>query len=318
MIAKEGSVLVKKWDVYVVGDINVDLIVPDMNSLPSPGQEINVDNMTLNVGGGAAIFTLGLAKLGVKAAFNGIIGDDMCGKFILNELKSRSIDTSLIRISEQNKTGISIALTNENDRSFITYMGTNTELDINSVDNIQLAKHVHVTGYRGSLNHKKYIEALKKIKQTDATISLDVGWDDTGEWYEGIFEIISYVDIFFINEVEAINYSKCETAEKALKKLSQFCSNVVIKMGSKGSVSVRNGKVETAEAFKVKAIDTTGAGDSFNAGYVYAFLKGLDLKNCLICGNGCGALSVTALGGNTGFPNENELQDFINANKVLA
>ncbi len=301
----------KKWDVYVTGDINVDLLVQGLDKLPLPGQEINVNNIELCVGGGAALFTLGLAKLGVNTVFDGVLGNDLYGRFILEELKSKSVDTSLIKQSQQNRTGISIALTNEKDRSFITYIGSNAEVELNIDHNISLAKHTHLTGYRGGSNHESYIAALKKIKNCNMTVSFDVGWDDTGEWYEGIYEIISYVDVFFINEVEAVNYSKCAVVEEAMKKFSSYCNNIVIKLGSKGSIAYKNGEIETAEAYKVKAVDTTGAGDSFNAGYIYGFLKGENLKKCLMYGNACGALSVTEFGGNTGFPYEDELHKFI-------
>lgn len=307
----------KKWDVYVTGDINVDLLVQGLDKLPLPGQEVNVNNIELCVGGGAALFTLGLAKLGVNTVFDGVLGNDMYGKFILEELKNKSIDTTLLKISSKNRTGVSIALTNEKDRAFITYIGSNAEVELNIDDNVNLAKHIHLTSYRGRSNHETYINALKKIKASDISVSFDVGWDDTGDWYEGIYEIISYVDIFFINEMEAINYSRCQTVEEAIKKFSKYCNNIVVKMGSKGSISYKNGEIETANAYKVKAVDTTGAGDSFNAGYVYGFLRGEELKKCLEYGNACGALSVTEFGGNAGFPYEESLHEFIYKQEAL-
>ena len=304
----------KKWDVYVYGDINVDLVIPGVEHLPLPGQEDVVDTMDTYVGGGAAIFTLGIGKLGLNPVFQGKIGDDCYGQFILNEFRDKNVDQTLISISNLNKTGISISFTNEADRSFLTYRGTNDEIDLSNinVDKVKEAKHIHLTSYMGRKNHKQYLELLKKIKADGTTtVSFDVGWDDTGEWYQGIYELYPYIDILFMNETEAIHYSRKTEVVEALKDFGNTCKLVVAKLGKKGAMAIQDGKLYKVESYKVQAIDTTGAGDSFNAGFVYGFLKGKSIEEALRCGNACGGLSVTALGGNTGFPKENELIEFM-------
>ena len=85
----------------------------------------------------------------------------------------------------------------------------------------------------------------------------------------------------------------------------------------KGSIAVKDGRLYQAAPYIVEAVDTTGAGDSFNAGFVYGFLRGKSMEECLKCGNGCGALSVTALGGNTGFPTEEKLETFIKNQETI-
>ncbi|NLP34343.1 MAG: carbohydrate kinase family protein, partial [Clostridiales bacterium] len=196
----------KKWDAFIYGDINVDLVIPNVDHFPLAGQEDIVDTMDTYVGGGAALFTLGLGKLGLNPVFQGTIGDDCYGKFIIDELKQKNVDISLLQISKKNKTGISISFTNEKDRSFLTYRGTNDEIDLNSIDldMVQNARHIHVTGYEGSKNHKQYFDLLKKVKETNnTTVSFDVGWDSSGEWYEKIVELFPYIDVLFMNETEA-------------------------------------------------------------------------------------------------------------------
>lgn len=304
----------KKWDVYVYGDINIDLVIPGIERLPLPGQEDVVDTMNTYVGGGAALFTLGLGKLGLNPVFQGTIGDDCYGKFIVDEFKNKNVDDTLLTTSKLNKTGISISFTNDQDRSFLTYRGTNDEIDLSKVDleRVKESKHIHLTGYMGSKNHNQYIELLKKIKENQGTtVSFDVGWDDAGEWYQEIYELFPYIDVLFMNETEAMHYSRKDSAEEAIKDFSKTCSLVVAKLGKQGAVAIHNGQDYAAKAYKVEAIDTTGAGDSFNAGFIYGFLKNKTIEDCLKCGNGCGALSVTALGGNTGFPIEDDLIAFI-------
>ncbi|MBS6195523.1 MAG: carbohydrate kinase family protein [Clostridiales bacterium] len=304
----------KKWDVYVYGDVNIDIVIPGVEKFPEPGQEDEVDTMETFVGGGAALFTLGVGKLGLHPVFQGEVGDDCYGELIRKKFHDSNVDDSLLGTSTTRKTGISLSFTNEKDRSFLTYRGTNETICIDAVDveQVKNASHIHVTGYAGSINHDSYLRLLKRVKEeTEATVSFDVGWDSTGEWKPEIYELFPYIDVLFMNETECVHYSRKETAEEAAKDFAKHCGLVVIKMGKQGSLAVKDGEFYRASSYKVEAIDTTGAGDSFNAGFVYGFLRGKSVEDCLKCGNSCGALSVTALGGNTGFPVEEQLNRFI-------
>ncbi|MBO4932468.1 MAG: carbohydrate kinase family protein [Clostridia bacterium] len=304
----------KKWDVYVYGDVNIDLVVPGVESLPEPGSEVDVPVMETFVGGGAALFTLGLAKLGLTPVFQGSIGRDMYGEYIRTLFRELGVDDSLLLDSDANKTGISISFTTEKDRCFLTYRGTNEGLSLKYMDLNQLpgAKHVHVTGYEGATNHAEYLDILTKIHAMgDVTVSFDVGWDMTGVWYEGIFDLLPMIDVLFMNETECQHYTRCEDIETGARKLAEKAGMAVIKLGKTGAMAIKDGEKYFAPAYKVQAVDTTGAGDSFNAGFIYGFLQGLPMEECLKCGNGCGALSVTKLGGNTGFPFRAELETWI-------
>lgn len=304
----------KKWDVYVYGDVNIDVVVPGVERLPEPGSEVDVPVMETFVGGGAALFALGLAKLGLKPVFQGSVGKDMYGEYIRSLFVQLGVDDSLLLNSDSKKTGISISFTNEKDRCFLTYRGTNEGLSLKHLDLNQLpgAKHVHVTGYEGATNHAEYLDMLTKIHAMgDVTVSFDVGWDMTGVWYEGIYELLPMIDVLFMNETECMHYTRCDDVETGARKLAEKAGMAVIKLGKTGAMAIRDGEKFFAPAYKVTAVDTTGAGDSFNAGFVYGFLQGMPMEECLKCGNGCGALSVTKLGGNTGFPFRNELERWI-------
>lgn len=304
----------KKWDVYVYGDVNIDLVVPGVESLPEPGSEVDVPVMETFVGGGAALFTLGLAKLGLTPVFQGSIGRDMYGEYIRGLFRELGVDDTLLLDSDTKKTGISISFTTEKDRCFLTYRGTNEGLSLKYMDLGQLpgAKHVHVTGYEGATNHAEYLDILTKIHAMgDVTVSFDVGWDMTGVWYEGIFDLLPMIDVLFMNETECQHYTRCDDIETGARKLAEKAGMAVIKLGKTGAMAIKDGEKFFAPAYKVQAVDTTGAGDSFNAGFIYGFLQGLPMEECLKCGNGCGALSVTKLGGNTGFPFRAELEKWI-------
>lgn len=303
----------RKFDAVVIGDANIDLAVVGGSEVPLPGQEVYVDDVTMNVGGGAAIFTLALAKLGLRVAFNGILGDDLYGRHIREQFSRSGIDTRQIRTSVTQRTGISIAFNPETDRSFITYAGTNKELrmeDLN-LEQVSAGRHVHMTGYRGRSNHEPFMAAAKKLKAEGVTLSCDVGWDESGEWDKSIFELMRQFDIFLMNETEAFHYTGFEAIEDSLRLFSQYCGHAVIKLGSRGAAAMQNGKSFRRPAYPVRAVDTTGAGDCFNAGYLFGYLSGMDAETSLKYGNACGALSVEAYGGSTGLPDLAGLEEFI-------
>ena len=163
----------------------------------------------------------------------------------------------------------------------------------------------------GSKNHDDYYNLIRKIKEnTDTTISLDVGWDDTQEWNTSIYDIFPYLDVLFMNETEALHYSRKSDIKEAAKDFSKYAGTVVLKLGAKGALAVVNDKVHIEKGFAVNVIDTTGAGDSFNAGFIYGYLVSRDINTALKYGNGCGALSCTGLGGNTAFPDIKLLKEF--------
>ncbi|MCD9023563.1 carbohydrate kinase family protein [Cohnella silvisoli] len=303
----------KSYDAIVIGDVNIDLVVAGCNELPGPGQEVHVHNMTLHVGGGAALFSMALAKLGMKVAFNGSLGGDGFGQFVRDQFILSGIDTSFIKTSNLNNTGISIAINPEKDRSFITYLGSNAELNLQQLDmnSVVLGRHVHLTGYRGSKNHKEYVEMARKLKALGLTTSLDVGWDETGEWYAGVIELMKEVDIFFMNEVEVQHYTRRIPIEESIRELSRHSPHFVLKLGSAGAVATVDGVTMYRSGFEVPVVDTTGAGDSFNAGYIYGFLSGQPTEQCLLFANACGAMSITQFGGSAGTPDRTALERFI-------
>ncbi|OBR65316.1 carbohydrate kinase [Paenibacillus oryzae] len=303
----------KMFDAVVIGDANIDLVVVGCSEVPSPGQEVYVDKMMMHVGGGAALFAISLAKLGVQVAFNGVLGNDSHGQYIRQRFAEYGIDTRMIGTSDTEQTGISIAFNPDSDRSFITYAGTNAELRVEKLNLSEIAqgRHVHVTGYKGRRNHEQYVALAKGLKEKGLTLSCDVGWDESGEWDKSVFELMSYFDVFLMNETEALHYTRMDNVEESIKLMGSLARNIVVKLGGEGAISMKEGILTRLPAYTVEAVDTTGAGDSFNAGYLYGFLQGLDAAECLRYGNACGAMSVSAFGGSTGTPDLAGLKAFI-------
>lgn len=308
----------KNWDVFVYGDINIDLILPGVETVPPGGEEWEVPQMETQPGGGSALFALGLARLGMRPVFQGKVGEDFYGRFLRDYMEQEGVDTQLLVTEKGRKTGISISFTNEKDRSFLTFRGPDFSQEENQKGMEEYAgkaRHVHVTGYEGR-KHEQYLDMLSMLKKkSDVTISMDVGWDGSGMWDQRIRQLFPYLDILLMNETECLHYGQEKTAkENALDFSRQGCM-AVIKLGKQGAIAAKDGRLYERQGFSVKALDTTGAGDSFNAGFVYGFLQGYSVERSLECGNGCGALSCTALGGNAGFPDEKTLKAFIRGEK---
>ncbi len=291
--------------ILVFGDATLDIFISDRTTVPAPGTEEFIPEMPTAVGGGAALMTLGLAKLGCRVSFGGFLSSDMPGQMIANTMKNLAVDMSATTITSNCGTAISLSFTNEHDRSFLSYAGPNAMLDISALPALSEGyDHVHITGYTGRRDHEKYLAALREIKKRPGvTTSFDVAYDETGEWYKGITELMQYVDVFFMNEVEACGYSGKKDFREAAEYFAPFGHLIVIKAGSCGSLCKANGcEAIFVPADKVKAVDTTGAGDSFNAGFICGFTESLSIEQSLRLGNFCGGRSVTAKGGNTAFP----------------
>ena len=131
------------------------------------------------------------------------------------------------------------------------------------------------------------------------TTSLDPISDNRNQWNAGIWNCLEFVDILMLNEMEAINITRAKSVNRALELFAQKVPMVVIKLGVKGAVAKSRGQVVQLPAFKVKTIDSTGAGDSFDAGFLFSFLNEFDLRKSLNVANACGALSTRDMGGTT-------------------
>ncbi len=290
----------REFDVLAIGELNVDMIMTGMKSMPVIGRELIAKDCSVVLGSSTAICACGISRLGLKTGFIGTVGKDSFGKIVLKSLEQYGIDLRHVNVSEDVKTGITVSLSTEKDRALVSYLGsidylTREDIDFELLKN---ARHIHIGSYFLQSRLRPGIPDIFKVaKSYGVTTSLDSGWDDTGNWEYGIWDALKYTDIFFPNEVEALNITKSKTVEQAADILSEHCDTVVVKCGNKGAVSKRGNLIITKPTYDIKAIDTTGAGDSFNAGYIYAFLNGFEQEQCLNYGNACGSISVTKIGG---------------------
>ena len=295
----------KAWDVIVVGELNVDLILNQIQSFPETGKEKLADKMTLTLGSSAAIFASNLSSLGMSVSFIAKIGNDVFGKFCKEQLEKKGVDTSLLIIKDNLKTGATIVLNFGEDRAMITHQGAMKHLGLNDIKKevLSRAKHLHFSSYFLQPGFKNDLHSLFNMaKESGLTTSLDVQWDPAEEWDFDCKKILPFVDVFLPNETELLNLTGENSIESALSAVNGLGKIIVVKKGNQGSVVRCNNKIINGKAFlNENVVDAIGAGDSFNAGFIYKFISGSPPEDCQTFGNLIGAISTTMSGGTTAF-----------------
>ncbi|MGQ9798395.1 MAG: carbohydrate kinase family protein [Ignavibacterium sp.] len=301
----------KKFDVIVVGELNVDLILNEIDSFPEIGKEKISQRMNLTLGSSSAIFASNLSSLGAKVSFLGMIGKDLFGTLVKESLSKKNVDTKFLIESDKWNTGATIVLNFDEDRAMVTYPGAMEHLKIDDIPDevFTLAKHLHFSSYFLQTGIQKDIDKLfKKAKDFGLTTSLDIQWDPKELWNFDYAKVLPYVDIFFPNEQEILKLTKENTVENALTKLIPHSNIIVVKLGRKGSLLVKDGNASFRESFlNNNVVDAIGAGDSFNAGFIFKFINNAALNECQEFGNLMGAINTTAAGGTTAFTDFNQI-----------
>lgn len=303
----------KQYDVVAIGELNVDLILNRIQGEPQVGKEIFAEDMILTLGSSTAIFAANIACLGSKTGFVGMIGKDIFGSLVENSLSEKGVDTSMLIKSDKSSTGATICLNYNEDRANVTYQGAMDIMSFEDIDKtiFNKTKHIHLSSvFMQSGIKRDLLEILKYAKQNNVTTSLDTQWDPNEKWDMDYEEILPYVNIFLPNETELKFLTKSETLEEAIKKIEPFINVCVVKRGRKGSILLQKGvePVEIDACLNDQVVDAIGAGDSFNAGFIHAFVKGAAAVDAQINGNLTGAVNTTAAGGTGAFTSAEEVK----------
>ena len=305
--------MVKKFDVLVIGEINPDLILSG-DVVPAFGQvEKWIDAADLTIGSSSVILACGAANLGLSVGFCGLCGDDVFGRFMLDEMQTHDIDISAVDVRQGEATGMSIILNRKVDRAILTFPGLIPELRIEDIpdDLFEKAGHLHVASYFLQTKLQAGILTLfGKAREHGLSISLDTNWDPSGEWKD-FDQILAAVDIFLPNENEAMALTKTNTPQQALEVLAEKCETVAIKLGAEGAIAGRKGEVAQVPALKMDVVDTVGAGDTFDSGFLYGYLHQWPLQKTLEFASICGSLSTRAAGGTQAQPTFDEVMQYV-------
>jgi sugar/nucleoside kinase (ribokinase family) len=292
-------------DVVVIGELNVDIILNDIESFPVIGKEIIANTMSVTLGSSSAIFASNLSSLGTHVAFIGKVGEDNFARLVLDSLERKNVDTSHIIKSTSLSTGATIVLNYDQDRANVTYCGAMNDLRLEDIDFgfLSMARHMHFSscfmqpGIRNDL-----ITLFRRARELGLTTSFDTQWDPEEKWDLPLEKLLPFVDVFLPNIQEFKFLTRSNTIEEGIRKLQHFANYIVIKNGSDGAMAWDGKELISQPAFRNDhVVDCIGAGDSFNAGFIKDFINNKPLKNCLETGALTGAINTTMAGGTGAF-----------------
>ncbi len=309
VLADIGPAAGRDVDLVVVGDCNPDVLVLGDDVTPAFGQEEKlVQSMSLVIGGSASITAVAAARLGLSVALVAAVGADPAGELMLDQLAREGVDVAAVVVRDEAPTGMTVALSQGGDRAILTALGAVASLTAADIPGTLLAqtRHVHASSYfllEDSLG-PGLAAVLSAARAAGATTSLDTNWDPSGRWGdERLSAAIAQTDVLLPNEAEALRLSDEKDLATAARALTAAGPRLVVKLGERGALCVEGHRQRRVSFPSVVPVDTTGAGDCFNAGLIAGLLDGLAMPQAAALGCAVGALSTRAPGGTASCPN---------------
>jgi ribokinase len=313
-------------DVVGFGALNLDKLF-HVNRIAHEDEESFITDKSESCGGSAANTIVGLARLGMKTGFIGKVATDREGSLLHNNLQNENINTNGITVADNGRSGtVSGFVDSTGQRALYVDPGVNDDIEMDDVDldYINSAKVLHISSFVGrpDISIKTQETVLNEIS-TNVCVSFDPGRLYTERGLDFLEKFLIRTDILLINNSELkllttgnIEDSRIsetyETPKQAEKlQLEYGIDMVVVKMGDKGSYVTHNNKSHTAKAFDVRCVDTTGAGDAFNAGFLHGYIQGDDIKKMALKGNYIASCCVTEHGTTNGLPDLTKLENII-------
>ena len=290
----------ERLDLLILGDANPDLVLTG-DVEPAFGQmERLLDAAHLTVGGSGAIVACGAARLGLRVTLCGVVGDDHFGRYLHDELDRRGVDVRGLVVEPNRPTGVTVVLARPDDRAILTHEGTIGDLRAELIDPelLATAAHVHVASYFLQRRLAPELPALfERLRADGVTTSVDPNGDPSERWDGGVRALLPHTDVFLPNATEATRIAGTASLDDAVIALAADAGVVVAKAGPDGAVAASGDRLVRVPTPATDPVDATGAGDSFDAGFLCSWLRGEPLERALAIANACGALSTRALGG---------------------
>ncbi len=304
-----------EFDITIAGEVNLDLILYGLDEAIPLDREILATDFEMTLGSSSAILAHNLAVLGTRVGFVTRRGADPMGAIAMDRLRESGADLSRCSVGGENtKTGVTLLLAHGRSRRILTYPGimfdmTVADLDI---DYLASARHFHLSSLflqRGM--HAGLPGLFRELKARGLTLSLDTNDDPDDRWDGVLEELLPFLDILLPNEDEVRRIAKRDSVEEALGILSARVPLIAVKCGSRGAVVQERGRRLAVPGIAVEPVDTIGAGDSFNAGFLAAWLGGFPAEQCAWAGNITGALSTQKQGGTEAFRDHHLMKEFL-------
>lgn len=304
-----------QFDLTIAGEVNLDLILYGLPEALPLDREILASGFELTLGSSSAILAHNLSLLGLRTGFITRAGDDALGRIAMERLAESHVDLSrAIRSTSGTKTGVSILLTHGRTRRILTYPGVMFEMTCADLelDYLCSARHFHLSSvFLQQGLHAGLPDLFRTLKERGLTISLDTN-DDPNDRWDGVLEaILPYVDLLLPNDDEIRRIARRDTVEAALDALAARIPLIAVKCGARGAVVQQGSQRTVVPGVAVTPVDTIGAGDTFNAGFLSAWLRGADAETSARAGNLTGALSTLRPGGTEAFRDRALREEFL-------
>lgn len=287
-------------DLLVVGDINPDVLMTagDLDDAFGQREQI-VDQGLMVLGGSATITAVAASRLGAKVALAGCVGDDWVGRALVAELTAIGVECR-VRVLPDVPTSLTVVVQRGRDRAILTTQTSLGQLDCSVVpeDLLRDCRHVHVGGYfllPGLWDGLP--ELFGRARAAGATTSIDPNWDPSERWLGNLAKTLPVTDVFLPNLAEARLISGHEEPRAAARALASSGGTIAVKLGADGALACRGESIEQVSALAGTPVDSTGAGDNFNAGFLVGTLRGYSLRESVALAAACGSLSTRGHGG---------------------
>jgi sugar/nucleoside kinase (ribokinase family) len=298
--------MARPLDLFVPGVVYLDVIFTGLRELPAPGAEVWASGMG-SCPGGVANLAVGASRLGLHTGLGTALSSDAYGEFCHRVLSHQEgIDLSASLRVDDWHSPVTVSLAYDRDRSMITH-GHPLPTDSDGlVNGLPPARSAAVSLAPDGMGW------VRRARAAGTMVFADVGWDETDQWSCDVLGVLSDCHAFLPNAVEAMRYTRTDDPRQALEKLSGLVPVVVVTTGADGALAVdgTTGEVATVPGVPAEALDPTGAGDVFTAGFITGTLGGWPLADRVAFATLVGALSVQHFGGSLSAPGWGDIADW--------
>lgn len=295
-------------DVLLPSAYFCDQIFTGLPAMPRLGQEVFSQAYRM-VPGGGFIPALALTRLGVNVNWACDFGNDVFSRYVLEEAGRQHLDPALFRIHNQPLRSVMVACSFAHERAFLSYMDPLPEMDLSELVRSNPARCLLIMYFQYGVEFARTVQAARQqgsLVFMEGQVSGEASLADPH-----VQEALRSLDIFTLNREEALKLTGERRIEIALDRLADCTPLVVVKLGKDGALAARKEERVHALGIPTNVVDTTGAGDNFDCGFLYGLLHGYSLEDCLRCGNFCGGRSVTAQGGWEASPTASQLEEYL-------
>lgn len=277
--------------IAAISMINIDILYEGLARMPGLGEEEIAQNCEIMLGGGAVASLVQLARLGVDVRLGTFLANDMMSGLAREKLDENHVRYCSLSYKDSNPVAITSIASFPNDRSFISYFPNHGKISCTDEEVYTL-----YSGAKICVGIEGHTEVFRKLRQEKTKVVFDVGWrnDLNLDTYK---EMLSTVDYFMPNELEAMKMTETSTPERALDVLSGYVPHAIVKLGKNGCITKIAGETVAFPALsQFRSVDTTGAGDAFMGGLMYGLFMDWDIRKCIAMGNVVGGYSTTQYG----------------------